>query len=82
LARNVDAGPAPSAQDNNFTLNGAHSVSGDGVDLRELLALCLAENERRFSGYDERLLRPLTVPRLVRFGLRVLQPFYRRPVPY
>ena len=82
LARNVDAGPAPSAQDNNFTLNGAQSVSGDGVDLRELLALCLAENERRFSGYDERLLRPLTVPRLVRFGLRVLQPFYRRPVPY
>ncbi|WP_323144995.1 ferritin-like domain-containing protein [Massilia phyllosphaerae] len=73
LARAVDAGPASTAQDNNFTLNGAQSVSGDGVGLRALLALCLAENERRFAGYDARLLRPLTMPRLVRCALRVMR---------
>jgi hypothetical protein len=78
LARSVDAGPAASAQDNNFTLNGAQSVSGDGVDLPALLALCLAENARRFAGYDERLLRPVTVPRLVRCALALLRPFIRR----
>lgn len=78
LARTVDAGPASTAQDHNFTLHGAQSVSGDGVDLPALLALCLAENARRFAGYDARLLRPVTVPRLVRVGLRLLRPFARR----
>jgi len=78
LARSVDGGPAAAAQDNNFTLNGAQSVSGDGVDLPALLALCLAENARRFAGYDERLLRPETVPRLVRLALRLLR-LLRRP---
>jgi len=73
LARAVDAGPAAKAQDNNFTLNGAQSVSGDGVGLRTLLALCLAENEQRFAGYDERLLRPQTMPRLVRCALRLMR---------
>jgi hypothetical protein len=42
------------------------------------MALCLEENERRFAGYDERLLRPVTVPRLVRAGLRLARPFIRR----
>jgi hypothetical protein len=60
------------SQDNNFTLNGAQSVAAEAPALPELLALCLAENERRFAGYDERLLRPATVPRLVRAALRVL----------
>jgi hypothetical protein len=73
LARAVDAGPASTAQDNNFTLNGAQSVSRDAVGLRALLALCLAENARRFAGYDERLLRPLTMPRLVRGALRLMR---------
>jgi hypothetical protein len=41
------------------------------------MALCLEENERRFAGYDERLLRPATVPRLVRVALRLLRPFTR-----
>lgn len=84
LARTVDGGASASIQkkqDNNFTLHGAQSVSEDGLGLPALMALCLAENERRFAGYDERLLRPLTVPRLVRFGLRLvrlLRPFGRR----
>lgn len=69
LARTV-GNDAP--QDNNFTLNGAQSVAAEAPTLPALLALCLAENERRFAGYDERLLRPTTVPRLVRVVLRVL----------
>ena len=48
-------------------------MSGDGNDLPTLLALCLAENERRFAGYDERLLRPVAVPRLVRSALRLIR---------
>jgi hypothetical protein len=82
LARTVDAGGAagdPSCgQDNNFTLNGAQAVADDGVKLPALLALCLEENARRFAGYDERLLRPTTVPRLVRMALRLARPFARR----
>jgi hypothetical protein len=70
LARSMDDGG--SAEDNNFTLNGAQSVAAEAPALPELLALCLAENERRFAGYDERLLRPVTVPCLVRLALRVM----------
>jgi hypothetical protein len=73
LARSMDAEGNETPQDNNFTVNGAKSVSGDELSVRELMLLCLAENERRFSGYDPRLLRPRTVPRLVRFALRFLR---------
>jgi hypothetical protein len=69
LARAIDG---DAVQDNNFTLSGAQSVAAEAPALPELLALCLAENERRFAGYDARLLRPATVPRLVRLALRVL----------
>lgn len=82
LARSVgrggDAGAGAAGQtggkgqDNNFTLHGAQSVASGDVRLSDLLALCLAENDRRFAGYDERLLRPATVPRLVRLVLRCL----------
>lgn len=36
------------------------------------MRLCLEENDRRFSGYDTRLLRPETMPKLVRFALRFI----------
>ncbi len=57
------------AQDANFAMSGSGAV---GIDLkpRELIELCLAENERRMAGYDGRLLRPLTVPRLAKFARR------------
>jgi hypothetical protein len=58
--------------DTNFTINSAHAVSEDGVSASELMRVCLAENERRFAGYDRRLLRPTTMPGLVRFALRFL----------
>ncbi|GAA5231330.1 hypothetical protein GCM10025794_33510 [Massilia kyonggiensis] len=59
-------------------MRGAQSVAEGGVGVRDLLALCLAENDRRFAGYDERLLRPRTVPRLARVVLRVATRFGRR----
>lgn len=71
LARSLDGDAA--GQDNNFTLNGAQAVAFDPPALPDLLALCLAENARRFAGYDERLLRPSTVPRLVGVVLRALR---------
>jgi hypothetical protein len=69
LARAVDGAPA---QDNNFPFNGAQAVAAEAPTLRQLLALCLRENDRRFAGYDVRLRRPDTVPRLARLALRLL----------
>jgi hypothetical protein len=48
-------------QDNNFTMTGAQSL-GDDIDVAELIDMCLAENRRRMSPYDHRLLRPFAVP--------------------
>ena len=59
-------GGAPDA-DNNFTVTGSKSVGVD-IDAGALMEICLAENERRLGGYDKRLKRPKTVPRLVRFA--------------
>ena len=74
LARGMDdrGGKAP-AQDNNFTVTGSKAVSDVDVGTGELMRLCLAENDRRFAGYDARLLRPTTMPGLVRFALRFLR---------
>jgi len=73
LARSLDSNGKPQQQDHNFTVNGAKAISADEISLPELMTLCLQENERRFSGYDRRLLRPTTMPRLVRFALRFLR---------
>jgi hypothetical protein len=51
-----------------FTMQVPNEI-GD-VNLRTLAQTCLAENERRLAAYDPRLLRPNTVPRLVRTALR------------
>lgn len=69
LARDVSGGPK---QDANFTVTGASSV-GDDIDTAALMDLCLTENDRRMSGYDPRLKRPETVPRLVRLGRRFMR---------
>jgi hypothetical protein len=71
IARNVGNG----VQDNNFTVTGAASLGAD-IDAAALLDLCLAENTRRMSAYDGRLLRPFAVPALVRFVRRFMR---RRP---
>ena len=59
------------AQDNNFTVTGAKQVGAD-IDTAALLDICLAENDRRLSLYDHRLLRPNFVPRMVRLARRLM----------
>ena len=83
LARGMDGDKAPDkgkdaktkTPDYNFTVTGTKAVSADDISVRELMELCLAENDRRFAGYDQRLLRPTTMPSLTRFACR----FMRRP---
>lgn len=58
-------------QDANFAVTGSQQV-GTNVRPRELMELCLAENERRMAGYDERLLRPAVVPFFARLARRLL----------
>jgi hypothetical protein len=73
IARGVDdKGRKANAQDNNFTVTGSKAVSDVDIKIPDLMALCLAENDRRFAGYDPRLLRPTTMPGLVRFALRTI----------
>ena len=48
-------------------MEGAGALGGE-IDTAALMDICLAENDRRLGGYDPRLLRPTTVPRLVRFA--------------
>ncbi len=74
IARGIDGG-GRSRTDNNFTLTGSKSVSEVDVSPTALMAICLAENDRRFAGYDDRLLRPATVPAIARLVCR----FARRP---
>jgi hypothetical protein len=53
-----------------FTM-GAASFFAD-FSLRSFLELCLAENDRRLSLYDPRLLRPTMVPSVIRQVVKVL----------
>ncbi len=74
IARGMDDGKdKATAQDNNFTVTGSKAVSDVDVSIPELMELCLAENDRRFAGYDMRLLRPTTMPALVRFARRFMR---------
>lgn len=69
VAKDVSSGEK---EDANFTVQGASAVSGVDIKAAELMEICLAENDRRLAGYDARLLRPTTVPRLVRFARRFM----------
>ena len=60
---------APKAQDNNFTVTGSKAVTDVELSIPELMALCLEQNDLRFRGYDDRLLRPTTMPALTRAAL-------------
>ncbi|MBU6416304.1 MAG: ferritin-like domain-containing protein [Xanthomonadaceae bacterium] len=48
-------------QDANFSYNGREDLGID-MTVRDLLQICLDENDRRMAGYDLRLLRPTFVP--------------------
>ncbi|MBX6375332.1 MAG: ferritin-like domain-containing protein [Acetobacteraceae bacterium] len=67
LARNLGG----ASKDTNFTASSA-SV-GVEMSAAELIDLCLAENERRMAGYDPRLVRPTTVPFVIRLARRFMR---------
>lgn len=73
IARGMEAEGEAAPQDNNFTVTGSKSVAADDISIRELMDICLEENDRRFAGYDRRLLRPKTMPRLVRLARRLFR---------
>jgi hypothetical protein len=76
IARGVGgaAGTASASEpDNNFTFKGSKAVGQVDLSTAELIAICLAENERRLSGYEPRLLRPKVVPGLMRLAYRLLR---------
>jgi nitrite reductase/ring-hydroxylating ferredoxin subunit len=77
LAKQVDGDGKTQVQDNNFTVTGSKAVAAKEYSMAEIMDMCLAENDRRFRGYDERLLRPTTMPWLVRLARR----FMRAPKP-
>jgi hypothetical protein len=78
LARSLDAKGDKAQLDSTFTASSAGAVSPVEIQFRDLMMLCLQENERRFAGYDSRLLRPTTIPALARFALFVTRPWTRK----
>jgi hypothetical protein len=76
IARGMGAGDAK-PDDNNFTLTGSKSVSAVEIGPVSLMAICLAENDRRFAGYDHRLLRPTTTPAIARLVCRLARRRHR-----
>jgi hypothetical protein len=64
------AGEPKKGTQDGFTLK-SHTAFGE-FKLRSFLELCLAENERRLSVYDPRLLRPTLVPGTIRMLVKVL----------
>jgi hypothetical protein len=69
----AEIGSVVTPQDNNFTVTGSKSLAAVDLSLAALIEICLAENERRLSGYDLRLLRPNVVPRLMRIAHRLMR---------
>lgn len=72
MGQSVADGAKP--QDNNFTVTGASAITTDDIDITELMDVCLAENDRRMSGYDARLIRPRFMPAMVRLARRFMRP--------
>ncbi len=77
FARGLDgdggAQPGSEPQDNNFVFTGSRAIGSGNVSAAAVIDICLSENERRFAGYDPRLLRPRLMPRLMRFGRRFMR---------
>ncbi|MDD2795682.1 ferritin family protein [Acidocella sp.] len=70
IARDVDG---LEGADANFTINGSKALS-DEMDPAVLIDICLQEDKRRMAGYDARLLRPTTMPRLARLARLIVRP--------
>ena len=65
-------GTAKEMDGDNFTRKGGSAIGID-IDPRRFLELCLAENDRRLSRYDSRLLRPRIMPAAARLAMRLLR---------
>ena len=65
--------PGSTAPDNNFVFTGSRAIGSGNVSAAAVIDICLSENERRFAGYDPRLLRPRLMPRLMRFVRRFMR---------
>jgi hypothetical protein len=77
FARGLDgdgaAQPGSTYQDNNFVFTGSRAIGSGNVSAAAVIDICLSENDRRFAGYDPRLLRPRLMPRLMRFARRFMR---------
>ncbi len=78
LARSMKANGMGTGQDTNFTATSAQALTSIDIKPRDLMMLCLQENEKRFAGYDARLARPRTVPALVRALLFLTRPWTKK----
>ncbi|MEI5997975.1 ferritin-like domain-containing protein [Paraburkholderia bengalensis] len=70
IAKGIDSNGV--AHDSNF-LPANSATIGQALSTRQLIELCLQENDQRMSGYDKRLVRPTLVPKLARLALRLLR---------
>jgi hypothetical protein len=70
IARSVDG---LESADANFTINGSKALS-DEMDPAVLIDICLQEDKRRMAGYDARLKRPTTMPKLARLARLFIRP--------
>jgi hypothetical protein len=70
IARDVDG---LESADANFTMNGSKAISEE-MDPATLIDVCLEEDKRRMAGYDARLVRPTTMPKLARFARIFIRP--------
>ena len=70
IARAVDG---LEGADANFTMTGSKALS-DELDPASLIDLCLEADKKRMAGYDARLKRPTTMPKLARFARLFIRP--------
>jgi len=74
IARGIEGAAAGSrTQDNNFVFTGSKAIGRGDVSAAAVIDICLSEHERRFSGYDPRLLRPSVMPRVMRLLRRFMR---------
>jgi hypothetical protein len=60
-------------QDNNFVFTGSKAIGTGDISAAAVIDVCLGEHERRFAGYDPRLLRPTLMPGLMRLARRFMR---------
>jgi hypothetical protein len=59
--------------DANFTMTGSKALADD-MDPAILIDICLEEDKKRMAGYDSRLVRPTTMPKLARLARIFVKP--------